>query len=97
MVRLQGRSDCCQNRNYGNKVYVGGKFCGVWPKGLKNDFVNFTCPAGTKGTEVKIVQPRGTALTICGVEVYGKETGEKAEEKKEVLRREIMLELTGFD
>lgn len=35
-------------------------------------------------------------MTICGVEVYGKETGEKPEEKKEE-RKEVMLELSGYD
>lgn len=95
-VKLMGRNDCCQARNFGNKVYVGGKLCGVWPKGQKNDWVEFSCPDGTKGTDVKIVQPRGTALTICGVEVYGKETGEKAEEDKDK-KKEIMFQLESSD
>ena len=59
--------------------------CGVWPKGEKDKWVEFECPEGTTGSEVKIVQPKGTALTICGVEVYGQYTGkeEKKEEKKD--------------
>ena len=74
-IRLLGRDDCCQSRNYGNKVYVGDKLCGIWPKGKKNDWAEFKCPPGTKGKKIKVVQEKKTALTLCGVEVYGHYTG----------------------
>jgi hypothetical protein len=54
------------------------------------------CPEGTKGTDVKIVQPKGVALTICGVEVYGEATGEKKEEDKEK-RTAVILDLSSAD
>jgi hypothetical protein len=66
-----GRSDCCQERNYGNKVYADDTLCGVWPSGGKNDWVEFKCPAGTKAKKIKVVQEKRTALTLCGLEVYG--------------------------
>lgn len=54
-IKLMGRSDCCQSRNYGNKVYAGKTLCGVWPIGQKDDWVEFTCPAGTKASDIQVI------------------------------------------
>lgn len=78
-IKIMGRSDCCQSRQYGDKVYAGETLCGTWPEGDANGWITFDCPAGTVASDVKIVQPRATALTICGVEVYGNlQNGEKS-------------------
>jgi len=94
-VKLMGRSDCCTKRTHGVKVFVGGKLCGIWPRDAHTGWVEFECPKDTKGTAVKVVQPRGTPLTICGVEVHGEATGEKPDDKEE--KREVMFELATFD
>jgi hypothetical protein len=39
-----GRSDCCQDRNYGLEVFAGDDSCGKWPEGKKDGWVEFKCP-----------------------------------------------------
>lgn len=92
-----GRTDCCQNRNYGNKVFAGDVLCGTWPAGAKNDWVEFNCPAGTKASEIRVVQPKKTALTLCGMEVFGQYLGvpTNATKTKRDDSKDEKLDLTG--
>ena len=72
-----GRSDCCQDKNTGIKVYAGSTLCGTWPSRKKNGWVKFMCPT-VKATKIKIVQPNKAPLSLCGIEIYGEYTGFEA-------------------
>jgi hypothetical protein len=64
------RGDCCQDKAIGIKIYVDDKLCGEWPNS-KATWVTITCPFETKGTFIKIEQPRKLDLTVCGIQVFG--------------------------
>lgn len=74
-VKLIGRSDCCQKRNWGNYVYAGKTLCGRWPRAKKDKWVEFKCPDGTLAKDIRVVKRNKGPLTLCGVEVYGYRLG----------------------
>jgi len=68
-VVIYNRSDCCQNRINGAKVYVGSKYCGAVKFNPKQSVYTVQC-GNAVGRTVKVVQTN-QHLTLCEVRVYG--------------------------
>jgi hypothetical protein len=89
-IRLVGRSDTKQERNFGNMVYAineaGDKkiLCGIWPKGddAMNKWMEFSCPKDTKAKTIKVEKADKGILTLCNVEVFGYKEEKKKDDEK---------------
>lgn len=70
-IRLLNRvGSGLEDRAYGLQVYAGGTLCGTWPEGA-NEWTTIKCPS-VKASSIMLYQPKEAAITVCGVEVFGK-------------------------
>lgn len=72
-VRIQNRSDCCDERLSGARIEVDGQTCGQLgnTSGLGGKWYEVKCPKKLNGRNVKVVMTRSNYLHFANIEVFG--------------------------